>query len=122
MTKAQKSIALICRRPPYGNSLAKEAMDIALAAAAFDQTIALFFIGDGVLQLLEGQSGEPLEAKDHGKLIAALSIYDIDTLYTDADALTQRGLSCDELIVSATNLDTQQLKSRIADFDILLSF
>jgi len=38
-----KRILIICRKAPYGNSLSREALDIALAASVFDQSLALLF-------------------------------------------------------------------------------
>ena len=53
-----KSLLLLIRHSPYGSSLARASIDVALAAAAFDQAVSLLFVGDGVLQLLPEQRTE----------------------------------------------------------------
>ena len=56
-----KKILIHCRKPPYGNSLAREAIDIALATAAFDQALTLLFSEDGVFQLLDQQNSQAID-------------------------------------------------------------
>ncbi len=50
------------RHAPYGGSLAKTAIDTALAAAAFEQDVSVLFLGAGVLNLVPGQDGHALGA------------------------------------------------------------
>ena len=42
------SLLVIIRCPPYGSSLARASLEVALAAAAFDQKVSLLFLGDGL--------------------------------------------------------------------------
>ncbi|MDX1735029.1 MAG: sulfurtransferase complex subunit TusC, partial [Halioglobus sp.] len=77
---------LVIRHSPYGGSLARSAVDTALAAAAFDQPVTLLFMGDGVLQLLPGQDSKAAGMKNIGRQLASLPLYDIDKVYLDSDA------------------------------------
>ncbi|HSB95104.1 MAG TPA: sulfurtransferase complex subunit TusC, partial [Spongiibacteraceae bacterium] len=88
----KKSFLIVCRRPPYGESYAREALDVAMACAAFDQPVAMLFLGDGVLQLSAAQHGAAIGQKSHDKQLSALPLYDIETLYADAQALQTRRL------------------------------
>ena len=45
---AKKSILFVVQHTPYGSSATQEALDAALATAAFEQNVQLFFSGDGV--------------------------------------------------------------------------
>ena len=55
-----KSLLIITRRPP-AHLAAREALDLALAAAAFGVPVGLLFMDDGVLQLRKGQDATLLE-------------------------------------------------------------
>jgi tRNA 2-thiouridine synthesizing protein C len=52
-------IGLLVRSGPYRGRSSRDQLDLALAAASLDFRLSLFFIGDGLLQLLERRdSGE----------------------------------------------------------------
>ncbi len=75
-----KQFLIICRRAPYGESYAREALDVAMAAAAFDQRIAMLFLGDGVTQLFKRQDSAALTQKSLEKQLSALPLYDVNEL------------------------------------------
>lgn len=117
-----KRILIICRQAPYANSLAREALDIALATSIFEQELALLFLSDGVWQLHNKQDSKSLSAKNHGKIISALPLYDINKIYIDQQALDQRQLSADDLLIEATALNNEDISAFIENFDIILNF
>ena len=57
-------LALVNKTAPYGGANGQESLDLALAAGSFGQDVSLFFIEDGVFQLLAGQAPENIEAKN----------------------------------------------------------
>lgn len=54
------TIGLVVRTGPYGQRSARAQLDVALAVAALEQPLRLYFLGDSVLQLL--LSRDPAEA------------------------------------------------------------
>jgi len=82
----KKSILIVLRHSPYGSSLAKASMDVALATAAFSQIVDLLFLGDGVLQLQPDQDSQRLGLKNIGRQLSSLPLYDINCVYVDAEA------------------------------------
>ena len=118
----KKSFLIVCRRPPYGESFAREALDMAMACAAFDQSVAMLFIGDGVLQLIAGQHGEVIGQKAHDKQLSALPLYDVETLYVDAQALQARQLDSKSLALPAQALAPAEIAALLAAHDIVLGF
>lgn len=118
----KKSFLFICRRAPYGNSLAREALDVALTAATFDQTVAMLFTGDGVLQLLAQQNPAAIGQKALDKQLAALPLYDIDTIYVDAAALSARGFEASQLNLPVQLLSAEQMTAQIAAHDVVMGF
>lgn len=58
-------LAFLFRTAPHGNAISREGLDALLAATAFcdEEEIGVFFIDDGVLNLLDGQNPELLLQK-----------------------------------------------------------
>ena len=113
---------IVCRHPPYGESYAREALDLALAAAAFDQAVTLLFLGDGVTQLLNAHDSAAIDEKSFEKQLSALPLYDVDTLYADAAALQRRGLTAADLSLPVLMLSEAQISALFDDHDVILNF
>lgn len=118
----RKRFLVVCRHPPYGSSLARAALDAALAAAAFDQQVALLFLGDGALQLLPGQAAGAIGQKPLDRQLGTLPLYDVDELYVDAEALRARGLQDAELALPAQPLSAAAITALLAEQDVVLGF
>ena len=118
----KKSFLFICRRAPYGNSLAREALDVALTAATFDQTVSMLFTGDGVLQLVASQNPAAIGQKALDKQLAALPLYDVNTLYVDANSLSARGIETSQLKLPVQLLNAEQIAAKIAAHDVVMGF
>ena len=58
---ALRRLGLLVRQPPWGGRSGRDQLDLAMAAAALEIELELFFIGDGVLQLLDQR--QPLAAQ-----------------------------------------------------------
>lgn len=112
----------ILRHSPYQNQLAREALDMALAFAAFDQSVSLVFCGDAVFQLLKQQSTEQHGVKNIEKTLAALPIYDIEQVFVCEASLAQRGLTLAKLSVTAKAIDSANLQALIHRSDKVFNF
>ena len=117
-----RKFLIICRRAPYDSSVSGLAVQLAMAAAAFDQPLALLFIGDGVLQLLPGQQPGEIGEKSIEKHISALTLYDIDQFYVDEASLRERGMSIDNLAARPKPLNAGELPGFCADYDVVFNF
>ena len=118
----KKSLLVVIRRSPYGSSLARAAVDTALAAAAFEQPVKLLFMGDGVLQLLPNQDSPRIGAKNLGRLLASLPLYDVETVYIDAAAATLYGVELTGLPVTTQALDGGGIHQLMTSCDHILGF
>lgn len=105
----------ICRRPPYGSCLSKANLDMLLAAASFDQDIALLFIGDGLHQLRSTQQGELIKQKDIAAALKALPLYDVNRIYSN------RALRFAEPVCSPEILDQQAVQQLIAEAKVVIN-
>ena len=115
-----KSLLLLIRHSPYGSSLARASIDVALAAAAFEQAVSLLFVGDGVLQLLPDQDCGERGVRNLGRLLASLPLYDIEQIYVDAEAAARYRLDLDTAPLSALALDREAMSQLLLSHDHLI--
>lgn len=112
----------IFSQAPYSNPIAKEALDMALASAAFDQDVSVVFTDEGLLQLLHNQKPSGPHKKSQLGAINALPLYDIAQVYYLQSDLTRLGLKADALVKHATSLDQTGLQRLITQNERVQSF
>ena len=117
-----KKMMYINRKAPYGTIYALESLEVVLIGAAFDQDISLAFLDDGVYQLKKGQDTKATEIKNFSPTYRALEMYDVEKLYVSKDAMEERGLSVDDLVVPVEVLDSAQMADLMEDQDVIFSF
>lgn len=118
----RKHLLLIVRRSPYGSSLARAALDVALATAAFEQPLSLLFLGDGVLHLMPAQDTQARGVKNLGRQLAAFPLYGIESVYVDAEACARFGLVPNESPVATLPLDQRAVGELLRKYDHVLGF
>ncbi len=121
MSQTEKKRSLIImRHSPYGSSLARASVDLALAMGAFEQNYDLLFMGAGVLQLVTGQDSEQIGLKNIGRALSSLPLYDMEAVYVDAAALARYGLGEADLVLPVVLLDDTGLRNFLNDADHLI--
>lgn len=118
----RKSILVVSRHAHPGSSLPRSALDTALAAAAFDQPVALLFQGEGVLQLLPAQDSGAAGVRNLRKVLDSLPLYEIETVYVDGTAAAAFGLDRDSLPAGSEWLDAAGMRALLARHDHVLGF
>jgi tRNA 2-thiouridine synthesizing protein C len=118
----KKSILIVLRHSPYGSSLAKASMDVALATAAFSQIVDLLFLGDGVLQLQPDQDSQRLGLKNIGRQLSSLPLYDINCVYVDAEAAARYNMDLSRAPIDTRVVDQSELHQFMVGYDHLLGF
>ncbi len=121
-TQSPKSLALLNSKAPFASCAGKDALDIALVFASFEQPTTLFFQGDGVYQLIQGQNGELISVKDYLKTFSAFEFYDIEEIYVCQASLIERGLSSDFHIDNVQVLNQQEFANKLATHNTILRF
>ena len=120
---AKKSLLVVVRQPPYGSSLARTSLEVALSSASFEQEIGLLFMGDGVLQLLPEQDSTAIGVRNMAKLIASFPLYELNTLFADEAALQRYGLEDKhQLPQSLQRLDDDAMRLLFDRYDHILGF
>jgi tRNA 2-thiouridine synthesizing protein C len=117
-----KSLLVIVRHTPYGNSLARSSLEVALTSATFDQTVGVLFMGHGVLQLLPEQNSDALGVRNIAKLIASFPLYDLNNIYVDQYALEQHGLQKTDLLLEPEFLNETAMQDLMRGYDHIVGF
>ena len=117
-------LAFLFRTAPHGNAISREGLDALLAATAFcdEEEIGVFFVDDGVLNLLDGQNPELLLQKDFIRTFKLLDLYDIEQCFVCADSLDQYNLNTEQLIISAEKIDRTSLINKLSQAEKVFTF
>ena len=117
-------LAFLFRTAPHGNAISREGLDALLAATAFcdEEEIGVFFIDDGLLNLLDGQNPELLLQKDFIRTFKLLDLYDIEQRFVCADSLDQYNLQTEQLIISAEKIDRTSLLNKLRQVEKVFTF
>ena len=117
-------LAFLFRTAPHGNAISREGLDALLAATAFcnEEEIGVFFIDDGVLNLLDGQNPELLLQKDFIRTFKLLDLYDIEQRFVCADSLDQYNLQTEQLIISTEKIDRTSLINKLSQAEKVFTF
>ena len=114
--------AFVTRQVPHGTSLARETQDAILATSALTEDISVFFIGDGVYQLVSIQKPHGIACRDFAPTFDMFELYDIENIYVCADSLLERGISDIDLVIDVERLAQPEINQRIRQHAIILNF
>jgi len=118
----KKSIAIINTSAPFAQPHAKDALDISLIMGSYEQDTHLFFIGDGVWQLVDKQQPEIISIKNFLKTFSAFEFYDLNNVYICESSLEDRGLDISFHIENVKVLSPSELSKRLHLLDTILTF
>ncbi len=119
---SKKSLLVVVRHSPYGSSLARTSLEVALSSATFDQQIGLLFMGDGVLQLLPEQDSSATGVRNIAKLMASFPLYELNQLFADETALVRYGLGEQALPQNLQRLSDDAMRELLVRYDHILGF
>ena len=122
MSNTDKTIAIINTQAPFSSPAGKEALDTALIFGSYEQATSLFFIGDGVFQVIGNQNADSVETKDYLKTFSALEFYDIENIYLCQQSLIERNLTADFHIENVQVLTTQDFSQRLHQHKVIYRF
>lgn len=118
-----KRIAFVFTHAPHGSAAGREGLDALLATSAFSEDLGVFFIGDGVLQLLPEQQPQLILSRDYIATFGLLPLYDITQCYVNLPDLRRRGLGAQcPLLLNPQRLEQDELLQTLQGFDTILTF
>ena len=118
-----KRVAFLFTSAPHGSSAGREGLDALLATSALTEDIGVFFLSDGVMQILPGQNPKKILARDYISTFKVLPLYDIEQCWVCAQSLRERGISAgQDFVIEAEALEPEALRAPLAEFGVLLPF
>ena len=118
-----KRVAFVFSSAPHGSSAGREGLDALLATSALSEDLGVFFVGDGVFQVLSQQQPVVILARDYIATFKLLSLYDIENCWICAASLRERGLTVETTFVTDVEpLEADALRQRLNDYDVILRF
>lgn len=121
-SKNHFDVLMIMQQPPLANSMPREGLDMALVAATFGQQVALLFAGEGIFQLLPGQAPEQLTLKGTHRMLEALPLYDIESIFVSEPDLSDYRLDAQQLLLSPQPKSALEIQHLIASSRTVFSF
>jgi len=118
-----KRVAFVFTSAPHGSTSGREGLDALLATSALSDDLGVFFIGDGVLQLLNDQKPGAVLARDYIATFKLMALYDIENCWICAASLRERGLAdSGTFVTDAERLEPQALRQKLDEYDVILRF
>ncbi len=120
--QTDKTIAILNTQAPFSSAAGKEALDAALIFGSFEQATSLFFMADGVFQVIGDQNAESIELKDYLKTFSALEFYDIENIYVCAQSLTERNLTANFHLDNVQVLSNEEFSQHLHAHNVIYRF
>ncbi|MEH6566274.1 MAG: sulfurtransferase complex subunit TusC [Halopseudomonas sp.] len=111
-----RSLLVISRHAP-AQAAAREALDLALAAAAFGVPVGMLFLDAGVLQLLKGQEPALIQQKSLSANLQALPMFGVEDLFICQHSLSERGLQPNQLLLPAKAVEGSEIATLLEHYD-----
>lgn len=115
------SILYVFSQPPHGSINAQEGLDALLMGSAFT-TCSVLFVGQGLMQLIKGQSTDELGTKNFSLGFGALKDYGVNRIACSKPDLVASGLNSDDFVIDVEPLDAAGMQLLIRDHDKVLNF
>jgi len=117
-------LAFVFRSAPFGTSSSREGLDALLAATAFcnEDEIAVFFIEDGIFNLVANQQPEKTLQKDFIRTFKLLELNDINQRYLCYESVLERNLADVETMLDCQLLTRAELIEKLQSADKILTF
>lgn len=113
-----RRVLVILASPP--GSSARDGIDAALAAVAYDHPVSVMLVGDGVSLVVPSQQPQLHGQPDLLRGLAALVHHGVDEVIASAACLRARGVG--ETGIALRALESPQLAACIAEYRHVLSF
>lgn len=117
-----RKIGFIFATPPHGTAAGREGLDAVLASSNYTDQIALFFVGDGVFQLLANQNPDLILSRNYIATFKMLPLCDVNEIYVCGESLAARGLTKEDLVLVTDVLETKALQRALTTCRHLLRF
>ncbi|WP_207774982.1 sulfurtransferase complex subunit TusC [Pasteurella langaaensis] len=117
-------LAFVFRSSPFGSASSREGLDALLAATAFcnEDEIGVFFIENGVFNLVANQEPEGILQKDFIRTFKLLELNNIQQRYLCEESVIERDLADLEIVLECHVLKRAELIEKLKSADKILTF
>ncbi|AWX14468.1 sulfurtransferase complex subunit TusC [Mergibacter septicus] len=117
-------IAFVFTQPPYGNSRSHEGLDALLAMAAYcdENELSVFFLNDGICNLLVQQQPDLILQKDTPAVFKLLDLYEIENRFVYQPDLERYQLNIQDLQLNCQPLDQKSFFATLQQAEKILTF
>lgn len=115
---------LMIKRRFSSPELAKESLDMTFAATSLEFHVSLLFLDDAIFYLLKSSAVPADIARWENSLtalFAALPFYDIQKIYVSQEAMQQRNLQVEDLLLPVISLPNAEINTLVCQYDRVLS-
>lgn len=116
------NIAFVFRTHPHSSSQGREGLDALLATSAFSEDISVFFIAEGVTQLVANQQTDGILSRDYAAAFKLMELYDIENVFVCRDSLLEQGINDQPLLLPVERLSKAEIADKLHHCAKLLSF
>ncbi|WP_325891502.1 sulfurtransferase complex subunit TusC [Grimontia sp. NTOU-MAR1] len=117
-----KKLGFVFSSAPHGSASGREGLDAVLATSNYSEDLVLFFVGDGVMQLLADQKPSDVLSRDYISTFKMLSLCDVEEIYVCADSLADRGLSEHPLVIEVEKSSSTDIAASLGRCTKVLQF
>ncbi|HBV76081.1 MULTISPECIES: sulfurtransferase complex subunit TusC [Vibrio] len=115
-------LGFVFRSFPHSNTKGREGLDALLAASAYCEDIEVFFLGNGVTQLVKEQAPKQILSRDYISAFKLLELYDIEKIYACRTSLLEFNLCSDRFIIDVEVLSFEEINHRLHNCQKILTF
>ncbi|MGC7559742.1 sulfurtransferase complex subunit TusC [Pasteurella sp. PK-2025] len=117
-------LAFVFRSTPFGTATTREGLDALLAASAFcyEEDIGVFFLDDGVFNLLTQQQSEKILQKDVTSVLKLLDLYEIERRYVCQESLEMAKIDIANCVIDCVIKDRATILTLLSQAEKILTF
>ncbi|PJC85741.1 sulfurtransferase complex subunit TusC [Vibrio sp. HA2012] len=115
-------IAFVFRSHPHSTACGREGLDALLAASAYSEELQVFFLGNGVTQLISGQDTTGIYSRDYLPAFRLMELYDIENVLICQSSMQEYGLSPDDLLIQGVILPRAEIGARLSECHKVITF
>ncbi len=104
------TVTILINSPPFSHIDGKEGVDLALVCAAFDQTVNLVFVDEGIFHLINTQDDDSFLDKLHDKQLKALEYYDISSVFVESESMEKYSINQSSLLETVDVVSQSDIK------------
>ncbi|XBC38132.1 MAG: sulfurtransferase complex subunit TusC [Buchnera aphidicola (Floraphis choui)] len=118
-----KNIAFVFSHVPHGTSLSREGLDSVLSISVINQNISIFFVGDGIFQLMRNQNPQCILSRNYVSSFGVLPFFDINKLYYCKDSLIERGyFNKYDFFLNVSIISRIHIREKLEQHDLIINF